>query len=74
MTADLQHAISHIQELMKGDTLSLVLTEIKKDIAFEILHTKHNEATKREELYNITCAISKLETKLQEYVNLHEGV
>lgn len=71
---DLQNAISHLQELMKGDVFPLVLNEIKKDIAFEILHTKHNEAAKREELYNITCAISKLETKLQEYVNLHEGV
>lgn len=74
MNIDLQNNISTLIELMKGDKLSLVLDALKHDIAFEILHTKHNEATKREELYMLTCAISKLEMKLQEYVNSHEGV
>lgn len=67
------HAITLVQGLIRGEVLPSVLDHIKQDIALEILHTQNNEATKREELYMLTCAISKLEMKLQEYVNLYEG-
>lgn len=62
-----------VKSLMEGDNLSLILSEIKKDIALEILHTKPNESAKREELYYTTAGLDRLEMKLQEYVNTYEG-
>ena len=58
---------------MEGeDSLSFILTEIKKDIALDIIRTDFKDKERREELYMLTKAVDELTRKLQEYVNLVE--
>lgn len=54
--------------------MSLLLAEIKKDIALNIVQTAFDQKEKREELYMLTKAIDGLQVKLQEYVNSYERI
>lgn len=70
---DMKYIIHKVKQLMEGDdSLSFILTEIKKDIALDIIRTDFKDKERREELYMLTKAVNELTRKLQEYVNLVE--
>lgn len=70
---DMKYIIHKVKQLMEGeDSLSFILTEIKKDIALDIIRTDFKDKERREELYMLTKAVDELTRKLQEYVNLVE--
>lgn len=70
---DVKYIIHKVKQLMEGeDSLSFILTEIKKDIALDIIRTDFKDKERREELYMLTKAVDELTRKLQEYVNLVE--
>lgn len=69
MTLDRNQLMYKVKQLKEGDTLSLLLTEIKKDIADEIIKTGIDEKDKREALYLTVCGVDYFEKKLQQFVN-----
>lgn len=60
---------SRVQGLMRDGVLSLVIEQIKNDVATRIVQTEPNAGALREELYMFVKALDGVETKLQEYVN-----
>lgn len=47
----------------------LLVTEIKTKIALDIISTRFDDNTRREELYMLSKAVDELAMKLQGYVN-----
>lgn len=68
------NALSKLKGLMEGDDLSILLQELKNDIALSIVQTSFDQKEKREELYMLTKAIDGLQVKLQEYVNEYDKI
>lgn len=58
-----------VQGLMRDGVLSLVIDQIKTDIANRIVQTEPNAGAVREDLYLFHAALNEVEMKLQEYVN-----
>lgn len=70
MDATMEATMWKVRQLMEGESLSLILNEIKNDIALSIVHTNFDQKAEREELYMLTRAFNVFEAKLQEYVNV----
>lgn len=58
-----------VSTIMEGEEISLLFQQAKTDIASQIIRTKPDDATKREELYYITQGLEYLERKMTEYAN-----
>ena len=69
MNTDRSQLMYKVKQLKEGDALSLLLSEIKKDIADEIIKTEVNEQSKREALYLTVKGVDYFERKLQQFVN-----
>lgn len=62
-------AVFKLGLLMEGGLLTALLSEIKNELALEIVETFPEETIKREDLYMLNKALKRLDEKLQEYVN-----
>lgn len=58
-----------IAALMEGDDLSIVFSEIKRKLAQDIINTKPDEVSIRNEKYWLVNSIKTLEKEFQGYVN-----
>lgn len=69
MTIDRTQLMYKVKQMKEGDALSLLLSEIKQDIANEIIKTGIDEKDKREALYLTVIGVDHFEKKLQQFVN-----
>lgn len=67
MITEEQQLAEKARELLDEGWISLFLEKIKLDLALEIVET--DEMEKREELYQLTKVVKRLNGKLQEYAN-----
>ncbi len=74
MDANKRATIWKVKQLMEGDSLLLILNDIKQDIALSIVHTNFEQKAEREELYMLTKAVDAIKVKLQEYVNTYDEI
>lgn len=70
---DKKQLANKLHTLVEGEVLDLLLDEITKDIALEIVNTTLQQNDKREELYLLCEAVKKLKGKLQEYDNTYNS-
>lgn len=69
MKSELKQLLYKVNNLIEGEEILLLLDDIKHDISKQIMMTKPNEGTKREELYFMSYGISLLERKMTEMSN-----
>lgn len=61
-----------LTQLQEDGLMDLLFKELTNDIALEIVETE--EMSKREELYQLTKAIKRLNVKLQDYANIYNEI
>lgn len=69
MKHELKQLMYKVSQLLEGEEISLLFSDIKHDISNQIMTTKPEEKDKREELYFMSYGISLLERKMTELSN-----
>lgn len=69
MKHELGQLMYKVSQLLEGEEISLLFSDIKHDISNKIMTTKPEESDKREELYFMSYGITLLERKMTELSN-----
>lgn len=70
MKPELEQLLYKVSQLLEGEEISLLFSDIKHDISSQIMTTKPTDSEKREELYFMSYGITLLERKMTELSNI----